>query len=125
MGPIARAHHPARPLPSSVLNGTLDVSSARTLLSNRNRGPMANAAKYAWLDDRLTDAAQSGVPLVNAGLHYGFRVFEGIRCYATNRGPAVFRLEEHVDRLLDSARIVGFRDLPWDRESLIAAIPKT
>jgi len=86
---------------------------------------MANAAKYAWLDDRLTDAAQSGVPLVNAGLHYGFSVFEGIRCYATNRGPAVFRLEEHVDRLLDSARIVGFRDLPWDRESLIAAIHKT
>lgn len=86
---------------------------------------MANAAKYAWLDDRLTDAAQSGVPLVNAGLHYGFSVFEGIRCYATDRGPAVFRLEEHVDRLLDSARIVGFRDLPWDRESLIDAIHKT
>jgi branched-chain amino acid aminotransferase len=86
---------------------------------------MANAAKYAWLDDRLTDAAESGVPLVNAGLHYGFSVFEGIRCYATDRGPAVFRLEEHVDRLLNSARIVGFRDLPWDRESLIDAIHKT
>ena len=64
-------------------------------------------------------------PIVNAGLHYGFSVFEGIRCYATDRGPAVFRLEEHVDRLLDSALIVGFRDLSWTRDSLIDAIHKT
>ena len=63
---------------------------------------MANPAKYVWLDDELKDAARSGVPVVNAGLHYGFTVFEGIRCYATDKGPAVFRLEEHVDRLLDS-----------------------
>ncbi len=86
---------------------------------------MANPAKYVWLDDELKDAAGSGVPVVNAGLHYGFTVFEGIRCYATDQGPAVFRLEEHVDRLLDSARIVGFRDLPWTRATLIAAIHKT
>ena len=86
---------------------------------------MANQAKYVWLDQGLKDAAQSGVPIVNAGLHYGFSVFEGIRCYATSSGPAVFRLEEHVDRLLDSALIVGFRDLPWTRDSLIEAIRKT
>jgi len=86
---------------------------------------MANPAKYVWLDDELTDAARSGIPVVNAGLHYGFAVFEGIRSYATERGPAVFRLEEHVDRLLDSALIVGFRDLPWTRDSLIEAIHKT
>jgi branched-chain amino acid aminotransferase len=86
---------------------------------------MTNAAKYVWLDHELKDAAQSGVPIVNAGLHYGFSVFEGIRCYATDRGPAVFRLEEHVQRLLDSARIVGFRDLPWSRDTLIEAIHKT
>ena len=86
---------------------------------------MANQAKYVWLDQGLKDAAQSGVPIVNAGLHYGFSVFEGIRCYATSSGPAVFRLEEHVDRLLDSALIVGFRDLPWTRDMLIDAIHKT
>ena len=78
---------------------------------------MANSAKYVWLDDGLKDAAQSGVPIVNAGLHYGFSVFEGIRCYATDRGPAIFRMEEHVDRLLDSALVVGFRNLPWTRDS--------
>jgi branched-chain amino acid aminotransferase len=86
---------------------------------------MANPARYVWLDDRLKDAVGSGVPVVNAGLHYGFAVFEGIRCYATERGPAVLRLEEHVDRLLDSALIVGFRDLPWTRDSLIDVIHKT
>ncbi len=86
---------------------------------------MANPAKFVWLDDGLKDAAQSGIPIVNAGLHYGFSVFEGIRCYATSQGPAIFRLEEHVDRLLDSALIVGFRDLGWTRDSLIDAIHKT
>lgn len=86
---------------------------------------MANPAKYVWLDDELKDAAQSGVSIVSAGLHYGFSVFEGIRCYATERGPVVFRLEEHVDRLLDSARIVGFRDFAWTRDMLIDAIHKT
>jgi branched-chain amino acid aminotransferase len=86
---------------------------------------MAKPAKYVWLDEGLKDAEQSGVPIVNAGLHYGFSVFEGIRCYATANGPAVFRLEEHVDRLLGSARIVGFRDLPWTRDRLIGAIHKT
>ena len=86
---------------------------------------MANPAKYVWLDDGLKDATLSGLPIVNAGLHYGFSVFEGIRCYATDDGPGIFRLEEHVDRLLDSARIVGFRDLAWTRDWLIAAIHKT
>jgi len=86
---------------------------------------MPNAAKFVWVDDGLKDAAQASVPVVNAGLHYGYTVFEGVRCYATDRGPAVLRMDEHVDRLLDSARIVGFRDLPWEREYLINAINKT
>jgi branched-chain amino acid aminotransferase len=86
---------------------------------------MANSAKYIWLDDDLKEAAHAAIPPVNAGLHYGFSVFEGIRCYSTERGPAVFRLEEHVERLLDSAHIVGFRDLPWSREMLSDRIHKT
>src|SRR4029077_14888995 len=98
---------------------------SETLVSFSTEAIMANQAKYVWLDQGLKDAAKSGVPIVNAGLHYGFSVFEGIRCYATAAGPAVFRLEEHVDRLLDSALIVGFRDLPWTRDSLVDAIYKT
>ena len=82
------------------------------------------AAKYVWFDDGLKPAEECAIPVVNAGLHYGFSVFEGIRCYATQQGPAVFRLEEHVQRLLDSAHIVGFRH-SWTREYLIDAIHRT
>jgi len=111
----------SRPLPSSPVTVTLELNP--TFVSPE--ASMANAAKYVWLDDELKDAATSGVPIVNAGLHYGYTVFEGIRSYATDRGPAVFRLDEHVDRLLDSALILGFRNLPWTRETLIDAIHKT
>ncbi len=86
---------------------------------------MASTARYVWKDGGLRNSSEATVPFLNAGLHYGFAVFEGIRCYATERGPAVFRLEEHVDRLLASALVVGFRDLPYTREGLIDAIHKT
>jgi branched-chain amino acid aminotransferase len=55
-------------------------------------------------------------------LHYGAAVFEGIRAYATEKGPAVFRLKEHAERLADSAHILGFRDLPWTVEQIANAI---
>jgi len=71
---------------------------------------MPRTPTHIWINGGLKPVSEGMVPFLNAGLHYGYSVFEGIRCYATDRGPAVFRLEEHVDRLLDSARIVGFRD---------------
>ncbi|MEP6645162.1 MAG: branched-chain amino acid transaminase [Acidobacteriaceae bacterium] len=86
---------------------------------------MATAPRYIWIDDKLQDSAKGTVPFLNAGLHYGISVFEGIRCYDTEHGPAIFRLEEHVDRLLDSAHIIGFRDLPFTRDQLIHAIQQT
>ena len=73
---------------------------------------MPGTPQYIWMEGELRPSSEGVVPFVNAGLHYGFSVFEGIRCYSTQGGPAVFRLEEHVDRLLDSALVVGFRDLP-------------
>jgi branched-chain amino acid aminotransferase len=86
---------------------------------------MAKTARYIWIDDDLKEAAEGVVPFINAGLHYGFSVFEGIRCYSTDHGPAVFRLEDHVDRLLDSAHVVGFRDLPFTRSGLVDAVLRT
>jgi branched-chain amino acid aminotransferase len=83
---------------------------------------MAGTPQYIWMDGELRPSSEGVVPFVNAGLHYGYSVFEGIRCYATDRGPAVFRLAEHVERLLDSALIVGFRDLPYTRDQISAAI---
>ena len=86
---------------------------------------MASKSRYVWVEHELKESSESRVPFVNAGLHYGFSVFEGIRCYSTDSGPAIFRLEEHVDRLLDSAQVVGFRDLPFTRAELLDAIHKT
>ena len=83
---------------------------------------MSGIPQYIWIDGELRPSSEGVVPFVNAGLHYGYSVFEGIRCYATDRGPAVFRLDEHVDRLLDSALVVGFRDLPYSKAQISSAI---
>lgn len=83
---------------------------------------MGGAAKFIWMHGELRPAEEGMVPFLSAGVQYGFSVFEGIRCYATDRGPAVFRLEEHVERLLDSALVVGFRDLPFTKELIVDAI---
>jgi branched-chain amino acid aminotransferase len=86
---------------------------------------MPTPPRFAWIDGRLVDSAQANVPFLNAGLHYGISVFEGIRCYATERGPAIFRLAEHAARLFDSAHVLGFRQLPFTLEQLIEAIKQT
>lgn len=64
-------------------------------------------AGYIWFDGALVPAAEAKVSVLTHALHYGTSVFEGIRAYKTARGPAVFRLHEHSQRLLDSARILG------------------
>lgn len=86
---------------------------------------MASDPTYIWIDDGLRESKDATLPFINAGLHYGISVFEGIRSYATERGAAIFRLEEHVDRLLNSAHILGFRDLPFSRAQLLDAIQQT
>jgi branched-chain amino acid aminotransferase len=83
------------------------------------------AARYIWIHDSLRPASEGVVPFVSAAVQYGFSVFEGIRCYSTDRGPAVFRMDEHVERLMDSAHIVGFRDLPVTAELVKTAINQT
>ena len=84
-----------------------------------------SAARYVWIQDALKPASEGVVPFVSAAVQYGFSVFEGIRCYSTDNGPAVFRMKEHVQRLLDSAHIVGFRDLPVTFEQVETAINQT
>ena len=82
-------------------------------------------ASLTWMDGRLVPEAEAVVPFLTAGLHYGMGVFEGIRCYDTPRGPAVFRLREHLERLVASARILGFRELPFDVPALTRAVHET
>ena len=82
-------------------------------------------ARYIWIDDSLKPSSEGVVPFLSAGVQYGFSVFEGIRCYATDKGPAVFRLDEHAQRLLDSAHIIGLRELPVTLEQVKTAIHRT
>jgi branched-chain amino acid aminotransferase len=58
-----------------------------------------------WFDGQLVDWDAAKIHVLTHGLHYGYAVFEGIRCHATPRGSAVFRLDEHLQRFLNSAKI--------------------
>jgi branched-chain amino acid aminotransferase len=70
-----------------------------------------------WMNGELVDWADAKVHVGVHGLHYGTGVFEGIRCYETPRGPAVFRLADHMKRLHDSARLL-YMDIPYSVEEL-------
>ena len=58
-----------------------------------------------WMNGKLVSKDDAKVSVLTHTLHYGVGVFEGIRAYKTENGTAVFRLNEHIQRLLDSARI--------------------
>ncbi len=58
-----------------------------------------------WMDGEIVPWEQATIHVMSHALHYGSSVFEGVRCYHTRKGPAILRLEEHVERLFDSARI--------------------
>lgn len=70
-----------------------------------------------WLDGQWLPWAEAKVHALTHTLHYGYGCFEGIRAYETANGPAIFRLDEHVRRLVDSAHILAI-DLPVDRATL-------
>jgi branched-chain amino acid aminotransferase len=84
-----------------------------------------NQGQRIWLNGALVEPERATVAFLTAGLHYGIAVFEGIRCYATRRGPAIFRLRDHMARLVDSAHALGFRDLPYGVDALSAAACET
>ncbi len=70
-----------------------------------------------WMNGELVDWADAKVHVGVHGLHYGSGVFEGIRCYETSKGPAVFRLTDHMRRLHNSARLLSM-ELPYSMEEL-------
>jgi branched-chain amino acid aminotransferase len=77
-----------------------------------------------WMDGSFVDWADAQVHVMTHSLHYGLAVFEGIRCYKGQSGSAIFRLQEHVDRLFDSAHI-GLIQMPFDKKQVAAAIVDT
>ena len=75
------------------------------------------ATEKIWMNGELVDWDDARVHVGAHGLHYGTGVFEGIRCYDTPKGPAVFRLTDHMQRLHDSAQLIGM-ELPYSVDEL-------
>ena len=73
-----------------------------------------------WHDGEFINWNDARVHVMSHVLHYGSSIFEGIRCYATQRGPAIFRLKEHMQRLLNSAKIYRM-DHQWKLDQLCDA----
>ena len=76
------------------------------------------------MNGSLVDWADANVHILTHTLHYGMGVFEGIRAYETADGPAVFRLTEHIERLHNSAKILGM-PMPYSVDDLITATKET
>ena len=78
------------------------------------------ATEKIWMNGELVDWDDAKVHVGVHGLHYGSGVFEGVRCYETPKGPAVFRLTDHMQRLNDSARLI-YMTLPYSVAELTTA----
>jgi branched-chain amino acid aminotransferase len=78
-------------------------------------------AEYIWQSGKFVPWDEAQVHVLSHGLHYGTGVFEGIRCYDGEKGPAVFRHREHLERLSDSARMY-FLDLPFSTDEIREAV---
>ena len=85
---------------------------------------MTFGAGKIWMDGKLVDWQDATISVMSHVVHYGSAVFEGIRCYETPNGPAIFRLGDHVRRLYDSAKIYRM-PIPFTPEQFSQAIVET
>ena len=81
---------------------------------------LADKDGVIWFDGELIPWREARVHVLTHTLHYGLGVFEGVRAYATKKGPVIFRLKEHTDRLFRSAHILNFQ-IPWSKEQINSA----
>jgi branched-chain amino acid aminotransferase len=77
-----------------------------------------------WMNGRLVDWDDARIHVLTHTLHYGTGVFEGIRAYETERGPAVFRLTDHIERMFESAKIL-MMELPYSVGEMVSAVKET
>jgi branched-chain amino acid aminotransferase len=81
---------------------------------------MADRDGFIWYDGKLVPWRDANTHVLTHSLHYGLAVFEGLRAYNTVKGTAIFRLEEHIDRMFNSAHIYMMK-MPYDRQTLMEA----
>lgn len=82
--------------------------------------PMHSRDGKIWMDGKLIEWQDANIHVLTHSLHYGMAVFEGVRAYKTDKGPAIFRLPEHTRRLLNSAKIFQIT-VPYDSDTLMEA----
>jgi branched-chain amino acid aminotransferase len=85
---------------------------------------MITKTKKIWMDGKFIDWDDASVHVLTHTLHYGLGVFEGIRCYETKTGPAIFRLDEHIERLFNSGRIF-LMNIPYSKKDIKNAVIET
>lgn len=85
---------------------------------------MITKTEKIWMDGKFIPWDEANVHILTHSLHYGLAVFEGIRCYQTDNGPAIFRLDEHIERLVKSASIFML-EIPYSRDEIKRAIIET
>ncbi|WP_299871931.1 branched-chain amino acid transaminase [uncultured Cocleimonas sp.] len=81
---------------------------------------MSDRDGLIWFDGKMVPWREANVHVLTHTLHYGMGVFEGVRAYKTDQGPAIFRLKEHTDRLFDSAKIMNM-EMPFSKEEITKA----
>ncbi|MGZ0018454.1 branched-chain amino acid transaminase [Nitrosomonas sp. wSCUT-2] len=81
---------------------------------------MADRDGVIWYDGKMVPWRDANTHVLTHTLHYGLGVFEGLRAYETDQGPAIFRLQEHTDRLFNSAHIFMMK-MPYDKATLMQA----
>lgn len=79
---------------------------------------MADYSKYIWHNAQIIPWAEANTHVMSHVLHYGSGVFEGIKCYETSKGPAIFRLEDHIDRLFKSAALYRMK-VPISKSEIV------
>ena len=78
---------------------------------------MADRDGFIWYDGKLVPWREATTHVLTHTLHYGMGVFEGVRAYKSTKGPAIFRLPAHTDRLFRSAHILGMK-IPFDKNAI-------
>ena len=78
---------------------------------------MSDLKGKIWMDGKLVEWSDAKIHVLTHTLHYGTGVFEGVRAYETSDGPAIFRLEDHTNRLFESAKLIGMK-IPYDAKEL-------
>ncbi len=85
---------------------------------------MADQAKFIWFNGKIIPWEDAQIHVMSHVIHYGSGVFEGIKCYATEKGPAIFRLDDHIRRLFESGKKYGIH-IPFTEDKIIEATVET